>query len=45
MKRKLSLTVSEFQQMVDLMSAQVEAELTATRARMEALRSDQLPPG
>lgn len=45
MKRKLSLSVSEFHQMIAQMTARAEAELSATRARMEALRADQLPPG
>jgi hypothetical protein len=45
MKRRLSLSVSEFQKMLDALQAQAAADLLATRARMEALQSAEQPPG
>ena len=45
MKRPSTLTVSEFMQLLDAMSAQATTELTATRARMDSLRAETRPPG
>lgn len=45
MKRKLSLSVSEFLQLLEDMTVQTARELDTTRARLEALRAAELPPG
>lgn len=45
MKQKPSLSVTEFQQLLEAMCAQADAELQAARKRMESLRSQTLPPG
>ena len=45
MKRPMSLSVSEFQKIVDAMCVRTSTELLAARARMDALRDEHLPPG
>ena len=45
MKRNTSLTVSEFNQMIERLCTLSNDELCAARNRMEALRCEQLPPG
>lgn len=45
MKRKTTLSVSEFLQMVEQLCSSSVNELLAARERMDALRGEQLPPG
>jgi hypothetical protein len=45
MKRPSSLSVSDFQKMLDAMCASAASETAQMQARLEALRSDQQPPG
>lgn len=45
MKRNTSLSVSEFHQMVERLCSSSSTELLAARMRMDALRTEQLPPG
>ena len=45
MKRKPSLTVPEFRTLLESMVATASTELDATRARMDALRTETRPPG
>lgn len=45
MKPDKTLAVQTFQQLLDDMCRQAEADLTATRARLEAFRQEREPPG
>jgi hypothetical protein len=45
MKRPQSLSVADFTKILDTLCATATQDLRATRARMDALRSDELPPG
>ncbi|HEY4221366.1 MAG TPA: hypothetical protein VGO62_08480 [Myxococcota bacterium] len=40
-----TLSVDDFRMMLEMMCQLTERELTITRARMDALRTEQAPPG